>query len=98
MNVTKENEQEVDQVGVRNRTPGIKITHENAHEWHCQWNSCAICARLASMAWSKNLDPSGRAALGVHADAYKEASEGKENASAKEASQKLAIEKAAVAV
>ncbi|KAL5723711.1 asparagine synthase (glutamine-hydrolyzing) [Ranunculus cassubicifolius] len=25
--------------------------------------------------WSKNLDPSGRAALGVHADAYKEAGE-----------------------
>ena len=24
-------------------------------------------------AWSKNLDPSGRAALGVHASAYKDA-------------------------
>jgi asparagine synthase (glutamine-hydrolysing) len=24
-------------------------------------------------AWSKNLDPSGRAALGVHTDAYKDA-------------------------
>ena len=26
-------------------------------------------------AWSKNLDPSGRAALGVHASAYEEAAE-----------------------
>lgn len=26
-------------------------------------------------AWSKNPDPSGRAALGVHTDAYKEAAE-----------------------
>lgn len=28
-------------------------------------------------AWSKNLDPSGRAALGVHSDAYKDAADTK---------------------
>lgn len=28
-------------------------------------------------AWSKNLDPSGRAALGVHADAYKDSADTK---------------------
>lgn len=46
--------------------------------------------------WSKNLDPSGRAALGVHADAYEEALEVDNKTSAINGSpQKLQVEKTA---
>ena len=49
--------------------------------------------------WSKNLDPSGRAALGVHAAAYEDASSESKNSTATTASpQKLDVEKTAVAV
>lgn len=48
-------------------------------------------------AWSKNLDPSGRAALGVHAAAYEDASEVKTTV-ATDTPQKLEVDKAAVAV
>ncbi|XP_070031284.1 asparagine synthetase [glutamine-hydrolyzing] 2 isoform X1 [Nicotiana tomentosiformis] len=48
-------------------------------------------------AWSKNLDPSGRAALGVHAAAYEDASEVKTTV-ATDTAQKLDVDKAAVAV
>lgn len=48
-------------------------------------------------AWSKNLDPSGRAALGVHVSAFEDKKES--NAMVTETSvQKLEVEKTAVTV
>lgn len=40
-------------------------------------------------AWSKNLDPSGRAALGVHEAAYEEAAESEKTSTANGPSHKL---------
>lgn len=47
--------------------------------------------------WSKNLDPSGRAALGVHAAAYEEDASSDKNTAAAEP-KKLAVEQTAVTV
>lgn len=52
-------------------------------------------------AWSKNLDPSGRAALGVHEAAYKEVVEAKNDNLINGATQKLQegiVEKSAAVV
>nr|GMC93258.1 asparagine synthetase [glutamine-hydrolyzing] 2 [Ipomoea batatas] len=48
--------------------------------------------------WSKNLDPSGRAALGIHAAAYEDAPDAKTTTSSETSAQKLEVEKASVAV
>lgn len=48
--------------------------------------------------WSKNLDPSGRAALGIHAAAYEDAPDAKKTTSSETSTQKLEVEKASVAV
>lgn len=49
-------------------------------------------------AWSNNLDPSGRAALGVHVSAYEETKEAKDDSSGYASSQKLQVEKNVVIV
>lgn len=48
--------------------------------------------------WSKNPDPSGRAALGIHAAAYEDAPDAKTATSTETSAQKLEVEKASVAV
>lgn len=57
-------------------------------------------------AWSKNLDPSGRAALGVHVAAYEDSSDGKNvsgidalpSPSPSPSPQKVEVDKTVVAV
>ena len=75
-----------DQNAARSTVPGgpsVACSTAKAVEWDA--------------AWSKNLDPSGRAALGVHLAAYEDAKESKMTAS-ETSLQKLQAEKTTVAV
>ena len=49
-------------------------------------------------AWSKNPDPSGRAALGVHEAAYEDTSDGKIANAVNGSAQKIVAEKTAAVV